>query len=79
MLCVKNGLIHDAVHEEAYVGDILVENGKIKAIGEHLQTEEGVSVVDAEGLQVYPGFVEAHGTSALTAMESATKEWTIMS
>ena len=61
MLCVKNGLIHDAVHEEAYVGDILVENGKIKAIGEHLQTEEGVSVVDAEGLQVYPGFVEAHG------------------
>ena len=61
MLCVKNGFIHDAVHEEAYVGDILVENGKIKAIGEHLQTEEGVSVVDAEGLQVYPGFVEAHG------------------
>lgn len=61
MLCVKNGLIHDAVHEEAYVGDILVENGKIKVIGEHLETEEGVSVVDAEGLQVYPGFVEAHG------------------
>ncbi len=61
MLCVKNGFIHDAVHEEAYVGDILVENGKIKAIGEHLETEEGVSVVDAEGLQVYPGFVEAHG------------------
>lgn len=61
MLCVKNGLIHDAVHEEAYVGDILVENGKIKAIGEHLETEEGISVVDAEGLQVYPGFVEAHG------------------
>ncbi len=61
MLCVKNGLIHDAVHEEAYVGDILVENGKIKAIGEHLETEEGVSVVDAEGMQVYPGFVEAHG------------------
>ena len=61
MLCVKNGLIHDAVHKEAYVGDILVENGKIRAVGEHLETGEGVHVIDAEGLHVYPGFVEAHG------------------
>ena len=61
MLCVKNGTIHDAIHEEAYVGDILVENGKIKAIGENLETEAGVQVVDASGLHVYPGFVEAHG------------------
>lgn len=61
MLCVKNGTIHDAIHEEAYVGDILVENGKIKAIGEDLETEAGVRVVDASGLHVYPGFVEAHG------------------
>lgn len=61
MLCVKNGLIHDAIHEEAYRGDILVENGKIRAIGEHLETGENVQVVDAEGLHVYPGFVEAHG------------------
>ena len=28
MLCIKNGTIHDAVHREAYVADILVENGK---------------------------------------------------
>lgn len=61
MLCVKNGLIHDAVHEKAYQGDILVENGRIKAIGEHLETDEGTRIVDAAGLHVYPGFVEAHG------------------
>jgi len=61
MLCVKNGLIHDAVHKEPFRGDILVENGKIKAIGENLETGEGVKVIDAEGLHVYPGFVEAHG------------------
>lgn len=61
MLCVKNGWIHDAVHEEACKGDILVENGKIKAIGEQLDTKEGDQVVDAGGLHVYPGFVEAHG------------------
>lgn len=61
MLCVKNGNAHDAIHEEAYRADILVEDGRIKAIGEHLETEEGVQIVEAEGLHVYPGFVEAHG------------------
>lgn len=61
MLCVKNGMIHDAVHEEAFRGDILVEDGKIKAIGENLDVPEDTGIVDAEGLQVYPGFVEAHG------------------
>ena len=61
MLCVKNGMIHDAVHKEAFRGDILVEDGKIKAIGENLEIPEGTEIVDAEGLQVYPGFVEAHG------------------
>ncbi|MDE7212441.1 MAG: amidohydrolase, partial [Lachnospiraceae bacterium] len=61
MLCVKNGFIHDAIHEEAFMADILVENGKIAAIGENLQVKEGVRVMDAKGLHVYPGFVEAHG------------------
>lgn len=60
MLCVKNGLIHDAVNREAYQGDILIENGKIKGIGKELALEEGTEVIDAEGLMVYPGFVEAH-------------------
>jgi len=56
-LCIKNGLIHDAVREAAYVADILIENGKIAAIGENLS---GDTVIDAAGLELYPGFVEAH-------------------
>lgn len=61
MLIVKNGLIHDGIHREAFQGDILVKEGKISAIGEKLEVPEGAQVVDAEGLFVYPGFVEAHG------------------
>ena len=61
MLIVKNGNVHDAIHPEAFRGDILVENGKIKAIGENLEIPAGTQTVDAEGLEVYPGFVEAHG------------------
>ena len=36
MLCIKNGNIHNGIKEEAFVADILVENGKIKEIGENL-------------------------------------------
>lgn len=61
MLHVKNGMIHDGIHQEAFCADILVEEGKIKAIGKNLEVSEGAETVDAEGLSVYPGFVEAHG------------------
>lgn len=30
MLCIKNGLIHDAVSATPYVGDILVEMVKLR-------------------------------------------------
>ena len=57
MTVIKNGLIHDVVHKEPYVADIQFENGKITAIGKDLQDED---VVDATGLHVYPGYIDAH-------------------
>ncbi len=57
-MLIKNGRIHDAVHEEPYVADILILDGKIAQIGTDLP-EEG-EVIDAAGKDVYPGFVEAH-------------------
>lgn len=61
MLCIKNGMVHDAIHKEAFQADILVKNGKISAIGQNLDAGENADIIDAEGLHVYPGFVEAHG------------------
>lgn len=59
MILIKNGRIHTAVCEEVITGDILVDNGKIVEIGTGL-SENGAKVIDASGLDVYPGFVEAH-------------------
>lgn len=59
MICIKNGTLHTAVAKEAFVADILVDNGKIVKIGENLSAD-GADVIDASGLNVYPGFVEAH-------------------
>ncbi|MBQ7146644.1 MAG: amidohydrolase [Lachnospiraceae bacterium] len=57
-MLLKNGMIHDAVHPQPFRGDIWVERGKIKAIGPKLEGKG--KVIDLEGLNVYPGFVEAH-------------------
>ena len=57
---IKNGRIHDAVHREAYVTDILLADGKIAAIGGGLTAPADAAVFDADGLEVYPGFVDAH-------------------
>ena len=59
-MLLKNGLIHDAVHSVPYVADLLVQGGKITAIGVGLEPY-GEEVIDIQGLNVYPGFVEAHG------------------
>jgi len=60
MTIIKNGLINDAVHSEPYTADILIRDGKIAEIGADIRAE-GAEVIDASGLSVYPGFVEAHG------------------
>ena len=60
MLLIKNGLIHDMVSPKAYEGDILVDGGKIAAIGKNLDAPEDVWAIDADGKEVYPGFVDAH-------------------
>lgn len=59
MLLIKNGLINDAVNREAYVSDILTDNGKIIEIAENIENKDA-EIIDAKGLFVYPGFVEAH-------------------
>lgn len=59
-MIIKNGLIHDAVNREPYIGDIRIVDGKITEIGISLTVEGDEQIVDASGLSVYPGFVEAH-------------------
>lgn len=60
MLLIKNGNVHDAVHRDAYKADILTDKGKIASIGENLAVPEDAQVIDAAGLEVWPGFVDAH-------------------
>lgn len=64
MLCIKNGTLHTASNADArmrtFSADILINAGKIQEIGINLSTPDGCNVMDATGLHIYPGFVEAH-------------------
>lgn len=57
MYVIKNALVYTMADAGVVKADILVENGKIAAIGENLNAE---TVIDAAGKVVTPGFVDAH-------------------
>lgn len=60
MILIKNGKIYtmsDKVYEK---GSILVENGKIVAVGENIEAPEDAEIIDAEGKLVMPGIIDAH-------------------
>ena len=58
-LLIKNALIHDSVHREPYAGDILAEDGKISQIAPAIDYP-GADIYDAQGMNAYAGFVDAH-------------------
>ena len=57
-MLIKNASIHDAVHKDAYLSDILIKDGKIACIGK--DTAFQGEAFDAQGLRAYPGFIDAH-------------------
>ena len=57
---IRGGLVHDAVHRDACKADILLADGKIAAIGTDLTAPADAVIFDADGLDVLPGFVDAH-------------------
>ena len=61
-LLLKQGPIHNAIDREPFVADILIEDGKIKKIAPVLEGKavNEAEVIDATGIDIYPGFVDAH-------------------
>ena len=60
MIFIKNGHIKPMEGPELPNGCILIEDGKIAAIGENLEAPAGSEMIDAGGRLVTPGCIEAH-------------------
>lgn len=57
-MLIKNAKIYTMEEEGMIEGDILIEQGKIKQIGVVNETSD--EIIDAKGMYVFPGMVEAH-------------------
>jgi N-acyl-D-amino-acid deacylase len=58
-ILIKNGLIIDGTGTAGYKADLLINENKIEAIGEHLEAQ-GAEVIDAAEKIVTPGFIDIH-------------------
>lgn len=56
---IKGGRVIDPANNIDKIADVLVEDGKIAAVGEQLSTE-GAEVFEAEGKIVSPGLIDMH-------------------
>lgn len=59
MLLLKNGLVCPMTGEAPFVGDVLIENGKILRLGASLSAP-GAEIFDCAGKYVLPGMIDAH-------------------
>lgn len=58
-MIIKNGTVFLANKNRFEIVDILVQNGKIKKIGNNLEVSSH-KIVDAKGKYILPGFIDAH-------------------
>lgn len=60
MLAIINGLVKTMSGEDLQKGQIIIEDGKIKAVGTNLEIPDDAQIIDAAGLLVTPGLVDGH-------------------
>ncbi len=69
-LVLTGGTVHPVSSAPIPNGTVVVENGRITAVGAGLSAPSGARVVDCAGKHVYPGFV--HANTALGLQEVST-------
>jgi dihydroorotase len=59
-LLITGGRVVDPVASLDAVVDVRIRNGVVAEIGEHLESDQGESVLDVAGAVVAPGFIDMH-------------------
>lgn len=60
MILIKNGLLHTMETDCPVRGDLLIKDGIIEKIAPSITATDKMEVIDAAGLLVFPGFIDAH-------------------
>jgi imidazolonepropionase-like amidohydrolase len=75
---IKNGTVITITKGTLENTDVLVKDGKISQIGKNIAAPSGTKVIDATGMHVMPGIIDAHSHLALDAVNEATSPVTAM-
>ena len=75
-LVIKNGRVFDGLGNEAISADIGITGQKIAKIGK-ISAAKGQSVIDARGLVVCPGFIDAHDHTSIELLVNPKAESSI--
>lgn len=60
MLLIQHGTLHTMESDDPIQADLLIKDGKIAKIARKVSPEKDVQILNAEGLHIYPGFIDAH-------------------
>ena len=59
-IAIVDATVFDATGAAAAAKTVLIENGRITAVGPHLKVPAGFTVIDAKGEALLPGFFDLH-------------------
>ncbi|HEY8468545.1 MAG TPA: amidohydrolase family protein [Longimicrobiales bacterium] len=68
-LVIRGGTVHP-VSGPSFVGNVVIQGGRIAAVGADVNAPPGARVIDATGLHVYPGLFDAGTQLGLIEVES---------
>lgn len=71
-LLLKGGTLYCMDGSEPHIGDVLIEDGFITALGDNLSAPIGCETVDASGWHIMPGIIDAHSHLALDAINEGS-------
>lgn len=75
MLVIKGGTIYTITQGIILEGMILIENGKILAIGQDLSYPSEAEVIDAAGKVIMPGMIDAHTHLGISEEGIGSEGW----
>jgi imidazolonepropionase-like amidohydrolase len=67
---LRGATIHTVTNGTITNGMIVLDGGKITAIGQNVEVPRGARVVDVTGKHIYPGLIDAYSTVGITEIGS---------
>ena len=71
---ITGGMVHPASGPPIANGTLVIRNGLIEAVGANVSVPSDATTIDATGMHVYPGLIDAQTSLGFTAPKSSGRE-----